>query len=130
MGSLMLASSESGICCPVGGHEQVANLPGARAILRVRAHHKIERFLTLNEPSRGLTAAGCLDESFCARNIQPLTRNPGSVVEGNGVGHCGAHAGAFLGRGMNSPPMNDTGKAKVRLGLSGRHCQNSCVLSG
>ena len=71
--SLMVASSERGICWPAGAG--TSRLPISRAserILGIHAHNEIEKFFALNHLGGGLAADGGLHDGFDIGDVDAI----------------------------------------------------------
>ncbi len=83
----MLASSEIGTCWPGRrGHQQIADLPRAGAVLRLHAHDEVKQLLALNHLRRGLSAHSGLDHALDVGYIDAVARDFFAV-------HIDLHAG-------------------------------------
>ncbi len=73
LASLIVASCESGTCCPVGvGTRQIRDFRGVRAVLRLHADDEIEQFFALDHLGGGLASNGGLHHGLNIGNIDSV----------------------------------------------------------
>ena len=78
--SLMVASSESGICWPFGvGTSRLPISLRVRAVLRLHADDEVEKFFALDDLRRGLAANCGLDDHSDVGDIDSVARDFGAV---------------------------------------------------
>src|SRR5690242_14536423 len=62
-----------------GGNEEIADVVGAGAVLRLHADHQVEKFFALNDLRSSLSADGGLHDGFDVRDVDAIAGDFGAV---------------------------------------------------